>query len=698
MNKFRIQLLAACAVSSLAASAAQAQVALPAVELNAAGATTVGDVATRTLNCVGNPGAGLNPYGTNTNQLITIAPGSYVPAVPSGTNPAYDCATQEIQPDFEGKYIGTGSGAGKTMWSTFATNPPLSGAAGNINPFSGGPGNPSGWDHLQYAFSEAPASSTELNTYNTNAKVIANKAGAAIQVPFFVIPVSVAYNPIYGVKQTAGGPVNLTLNVKFQIAVNGTPSGGLKLSRVAYCKIFNGEITNWNDAQLRTLNSNTSLRDVANDPTTRFDGTLVGGVWNGEGAPIRLVGRADRSGGTDVFTRAMAAQCNGGQVTTNKFVKAAELLPYNNTSTIDIRRLRPDTRYYPAAPASNHSGPIQSLGGLVFDRVSDQICNWDQVNVTTAQCDATVAGPLISTPTPGLFLVADGASGVEEAIRTVVNNTMVTSAVDANIKLNGKIGYVGADFVMPVGGRSLHSAQLQKGNVATGTAYVMPSATNAAAAFGTVFPPQSVAASGAYDITDARTLGSVNPYIAIDAATNPATPISRANPLHWAAALYNPNVAITATLASPAAGYPITGSAFMLTYTCFKPAVAAVPGNNAKRFAMSEYVGLVFGKITKNSVNGVVSANTFKGTGTTGLGIISKSNTTVPSAGWQTAIWETFFRNSTQDGDPTAAVSKLGTLNLWVQDAAPTTASDVDAIQQATDQKSNSTCDANFGA
>lgn len=666
MKISRIQLLVACAASSFVATAANAQTAIPPVELRGAGATTVGDVAVRSLNCIGNPGAGLNQYGTNSNQLLTISTGLYSPTTPTATNPVLDCATQEIQPNFEGKYIGTGSGAGRQIWRTFATNPPLTGAAGNINPFGT-------WTNTQFAFSEAPAAVSDITAYNAAANNTTNGAGAAIQVPFYVIPIAFAYNPVYG----KNGAADMTFNVKVPASINGVVSGGLRLNRSAYCKIFNGEITNWNDAALRTLNSNQSLHDTVDDTLAR---------WTAEGAPIRLIGRADRSGGSDVFTRAMAAQCDTF-VATNKFDRAAELLPFDNTSAIDIRRLRPDTRYFPASSTSNFSGTVQSLGGLVYDRVTDNICLWSEVNATTARCDATLApgGVFTNTPTAGLFTVADGSSGVAEAIETTVNNTLINSTT-AGITLNGKFGYIGADFVKPVAGRNLFSAAVQAGALAS---YVMPSALNASAAFGTVLPPQATAGSGAYSTLDTRTLGANDPYLIIDPLTNPATPISRANPLHWAAALYNPNVPITSTLASPAKGYPVTGVAFMLTYTCFKPANPAVPGNNANRFGLVQFMASTFGKITRNSVNGSVSPNTFKGTGATSLGILSQSNTALPSAGWQNAITDTFLKKG-----PTA----LGALNLWIQDNYPTTALDTDGIVQATDQKSNPGCDPTKGA
>ena len=675
MKLSRIHLLTACAASTIVVSTAQASVLLPAHDLRAAGATTVGDVTVRSLNCVGNPGNHvpgdivnnrINKQGTNSGSLLTVEPGNFAPTTPTVANPAFNCETQEIQPDFEGQYVATGSGFGRQQWRLFTNQ--FTGLAGSINPFGT-------WTNVDFALSEAPADVTDITAYNANANSVTNKAGAAIQHPIFVIPVAFAYNPVYAKK----GAVDFKFNAKFPQLINGVTSGGIRLNKIAYCKIYNGEITNWNDPALQVLNGNQSLRDVA-DSSTR---------WASEGAPIRLVGRADRSGGSDVFTRAMAAQCNG-LVAVNKFAKAAESLPFDNTSTIDIRRLRADVRYFPGSSSSNFSGTVQSLGGLVYDRNTDVVCKWDEVNNTTKVCDAALApgGVFTNALTPGLFMVSDGTTGVAEAIETTVNNTLLTSTVDPTVQLNGKFGYIGADFVKPVPGRNLFAAALQKGATAT---YVMPSATNGSAAFGTVLPPQATAASGAYNTLDARTLGSINPALPVDPVTNPGVAVNRANPMHWANILYTAQTPTgpAPTLANPVNGYPVTGAAFMLTYTCHKPANPLVPGNNAGRFAMVNYVALLLGKNTKNSANTPVSANTFKGTGATALGILAQSNTAPLPGAWGNAVNDTFYKKG-----PTA----LGLLNLWIQDTLPTTAADVDNAVQATDSKSNPSCDANFGA
>ena len=687
MKLSKTHLLAACAVSTFTASAAQAQVLMPQVELRGGGASSVADIVPRSMNCVGRPGSGLNQLGDNTGALKTIATGLYSPTTPSATDPVVDCSgSYEIQPSFEAKYISTGSGTGRSMWYKFTTSN-LDGTTGKINPFGT-------WTNLQFAFSDSAISVTELGSYNNSASTAASAfnggAGAAVQVPFFVLPVAVAYNPVYGLK----GATELKFNVKVPGTINGVVAGGLRLNRAAYCKIFNGDIKNWNDAALKVLNSNVSLADPSD--TTRFAS---------EGVPIRLVGRADNSGTTDIFTRALATQCSGLTTTTLKFTKNAANLPYVTGGSIDISKLLSTSELNPGGlkadgtAGASYAGAFQSLSGFVWDKVGKKLCLYSEL--TSSLCTGTLTGQGLAAD--GLFLVADGSSGVAEAIlkNDAATNTSVVSAVDNTILLNGKVGYIGADWIVPVTGRSLFAAALQKG---TTTSYLMPSAINAAAAFGTgLLPPQTKASSGAFDTTDDRTVGASNP-LAIISGTNLATPLVRSNPLHWAAAIYNPN--ITNNLAAPLAGYPITGATYLLTYTCFKPAspgldgsgnpIPAFDGLNQKRFAIANYMGLMIGKVTKDSLNHAISANTFKGTGATSLGIIPGNNIAQPSAAWQTATYETFLKKSTQVSPTSATV--LGSLNLWIQDAAPSTTSDVDNTVQATDQKSNPGCDATKGA
>ena len=686
MTSSKINLLLACAASAIVSSAAQAQVALPTVELRGAGASSVQNVLVQTGNCIGRPGTGLNKLGVKDNTFKTIAPGKYAPAASTSaqpqaasTNPTVDCATSYvIQPNFQMKYISTGSGDGRTMWKNFASAGVLDGSTGQQNPFNATPTNPSEWGNLQFAFSDAPLSAAEKGTYDTNAKP---SAGNGIQFPLFVVPITFAYNPVYGKKTTGSTTVDLTFAVKVPGKINNVVAGGLKLSADAYCKIFNGEITNWNDPALKALNSSTSLMNSAD----------VAARWTNEGVPIRLVGRADKSGSTDIFTRALNAQC-GSHVTTNKFAKNAESLPFDNTSSIDIRNLDTTSLYYNLSPSSKFAGTIQSLSGLVSDK-NGKTCNYTELTSgicntgTTTTEFATASGNTINNYA-GLFLVASGSGNVAAAIlgNGSNSNVLLPSTYDSTITLNGRFGYVSSDNVVPAPSKLLHSAALQQGG--TGLTYKMPTPADALKAFGSALPPETTSASGAYDATDGRTLGSVDPFKAIDSVTNPATAVDRANPVHWGAVIYNPNT--SANLANPTLGYPLTGVTFMLTSTCFKPETGANPNVNAKRFGIVEMISLAFGQVTKDSSNFALSANTFKGTGTTVLGVITQANLGLVPTAWQNAIKDSFLKKPSS--------TTLAAKQLWIQDSLPTTASDLDATAAASDSHDNPTCPAGLGA
>lgn len=635
MHASKISLMAATALTIVAAPAAQAQIAFPAVDLHGAGATTVQTAVVTSLNCVGNPGNHVagdlinnreNKVGNNSGQLQTVVPGRFDPASPTTSSPAYDCETQEIQPDFQGKYVATGSGTGRAFWRSFSNQLPGT-TASNINPFGT-------WNNVQFAFSEAPVTASDLTTYNANANNATNKAGAAIQFPLYAVPVTFAYNPKYG---TRNG-VELTFNVKstYVATDNGNVIGGLRLSKSAYCKIVNGEITNWNDAALKTLNGNQSLMDLDDDATR----------WAEEGATIRLVGRLDRSGGTDVFTRHIAATCDP-YVTLNKFDKAAESLPFNPASTIDMRGFNGTSQYFPGVSAANVSGTNQSISGAFFNRVTQSI-------VTTQGVE-----------TPGLFMVADGSSGIRDALNFAPDRAS-THANGAGVLLNGKLGYIGADFVKPSAGSQLFSAALQQG---TGSTYLMANAKNATAAFGkgttAILPPQSTS-TGAYNELDTR----VNSVTGL--------PVNRANPLDWTDVLYsNP----ANTLANPSVGFPITGTAMFLTYTCFS--------DSPKRVGLVNFLALNFGKNTKNYLNQPVSSNLFKGTSTTTFGLLAQLALAPMPSAWQGAINETFLKKSTQSSNGVV----LGSRNLWIQSKLPKTQKDIDAASSL-----NPTCTAGAGA
>jgi len=691
MRNLKTTLLAATVLASVA-SPAYAQFAFPPVELNAAGATAPGDINVKVNKAIG---VDIN-YGTNSSAtLSTIAPADFLPTVPSAANPEHrTSAGDDIYnggATFTGRYVGTGSGFGRQIWRNFSGQNFL-GTNSSQNPFaqyssaSGASPIVGGWTNVQYALSETPARVSDITDYNADDSELATvngvantdidvsalaAAGPAIQIPLYVVPIAFAYAPSYGVN-SFGQAMNF--NVKSQVLVNSVATGGLRLTKADYCGIFNGAITNWNNAGIQVRNGNQPLYDPLTDSPSR---------WTSEGAPIRLIGRADSSGSTDVFTRAMAAQCNGITGVTNKFVKAAEGLPYDYSSSIDITTLRSSSPYKPAAVvtatlAAAVAGSTQSIGGVVFDK-NGLFCLAS--TLASNVCTSSLADP--GSTTSGLFTVADGSSQVALAILSSATASLTTKSFAgttfaSGVKINGKFGYVAADFVAPTPGRTLHAVAAQVG---TGTSYAMPTAANATSAFGTVLPPQSIASSGAFNTTDTRvvykdlTNVAVSGDTAADIAAKVET-VNRANPLHWANILYpaaydTSGAALATTpktLANPTAGYPVTGTTQILTYTCF-----STPG---KKHGVANYIQYIMGKVTKKNAAGgnpssiSLSANTFPGTGATTFGILAKSNVATVPAGWRTAIVETFLKQSTQASGGVT----LGGLNLWIQSAQPVTA------------------------
>lgn len=638
MVYLKSMLMAATVVAGSAASPAFAQqIPLPAPStpdgaLRGAGASSVQNVVARSFNCLS---AVDNQRGTSSSatSLTTLTEGVF-----NGTPPV-DCsvAADAVQTNVQGKYIATGSGFGRQVWRNFR-NDFVGGAtatAGVNNPFGT-------WSNVQFGFSDAGISTSDLGTYNTNA---APNGGAAISFPLYLLPVAIAYSSTYGTN-ASGQPMVFNAKGRGIAPAGGTPAAVLKLSKAAYCGIFNGTITNWNDPALKTLNSNISLHDTVNDTQAR---------WDADGAPIRLVGRLDRSGTTDIFTRHLAAVCNptnapgipartsaSGKVLaaavpaftgTNRFSNPAETLPYATSTGIDFRSIRSDTGYRVNNTASNLAGTTNSISGDYFNGTSI-------VNIGTG----SVAFPSTSGPssTPngnqgtGYFILADGSSRVASAI------TLAPDYQLGAVKINGKIGYISADFVNPsvdaIAG--LSAATLQVG-VST-TLYANPTAAAARSAMGTILPPQSDS-TGLFktDVADSRQVRPTSGSTLVAA--------TRDNPIAWTDVLYADN---SQTLANPAAGYPITGTTQVLLYTCYA-------GTN--REAMVSFLGWTLGQYTKNGSGAAAPKGLLNGTVPTTPGVLFQNNIGVVPANWTRAIVNTFLSNPT--AEPT-----LGAQNLWIQD------------------------------
>lgn len=578
LNKFA--LLTAVAVSALG-TAAQAQFAFPAADLHGTGATLPQNIITQSGNCYGlkaDLGFGVSAPNAATPPISLFDFDFNTPVADTLGN-RFNCAANSanasvvapnfgvgriVQPNVTVYYLSTGSGQGVTAFLNGRVSSNQNVSAGFANKAGDGDGY-SAFDGYQYSASETALSSTNLTAYNTAVinpfsrygtgttdpvtgansvpvgQTAANLFGPAIQIPFVIAPIAVAYAPVYAKERNNN--VSFINTYRFTVGrARPDGSGGLKLTRAQYCGIFNGTITNWN--QLPTSVVNKDINDVNLN-------------WATTGVPIRLVGRSETSGTTSVFTRAMAAQCTGLSVNTgvngtlpstpiiNKFGNSENRLPYDGVTTVA------NTAYTGAAGVVS---PTNSLSGAFFDKAT---------------------GVLNGLRAIGLFTVANGNDGVAAA----TNFHPDPAAVAGDRSFNGQIAYISPEQTLPAilfngaNGFGLNTANLQVNGV--GATFVAPDAKQAQAAFAGTQPPQSKGTAGAY---------------CTDVALCPAAYGDRANPLSW---VQGSDKAVSQ--AAPVKGYPMIGTSNVLTYTCF-----ATP---ARRQAINGYFATVVGKTTKDHNN-----------------------------------------------------------------------------------------------
>lgn len=593
----KITILAATTAISLVnagaafAAATPANNIIPAAALNGNGASSVANVLVQELNCFGgtNKPLGLNGTTTTTGGTVAIPDHVYTPTNPTAGNAVYDCGVKSVQDLVTGQYVSTGSGAGKNNWKNLSTNGDGGSNTGILgNPFTFG-------SNIQFAFSDSPIVASDISTYNTKALPT---AGAPIQIPMYVLPVAVAYSPVYGkIKDGAGAVHDLELQIKFPHA-DGT--GGLRMKRATYCAIFNGTITNWNSAALQADNGGQSLMDPADDAAR----------WTGAGVPIKLVGRFDNSGTTNIFSRHLGTVCG------SKF-----------------------------AAGGNDQLPATAKGTAVYDKTTGALTS--------------------GAETAGLFGLVSGSDGIAQT----VDLPAADPANPGDVTLNGRLGYVGADWVRPsdLSNSQLHSADLQIG---TSTKFAAANAVNAAAAFKGILPPQS-ATNGKYTTA---------------AATGQMTG-TRSNPLAWvfpATTTYTDKNGgqIPNPIAAPTAGYPIVGTTNMLLYTCY--------ASKDVRNALQNFMMLHLGKVTAddtlvstNKVPAKLMTSTTKGGNGLLLGALPRNGLAPLPTSFVTAIVETFLTKVTTGNNP-------GALNLYIQDKLQKKSTDALAA--------NPNCTTNVGA
>jgi ABC-type phosphate transport system substrate-binding protein len=208
--------------------------------------------------------------------------------------------------------------------------------------------------------------------------------------------------------------------------------------------------------------------------------------------PLQIVGRSDSSGTTSIFTRHLANVC--ATTPGNQYADGTTTLPAN------------------------------LIGG-----------NYDGNNVTGEQL--------------GKFTVAKGSGLVAKYV------AFLATPNPGQTLQWGKIGYLGADFVLPAvlvnqqNNYGLNSSDLKnssgKWKAATGQ--------NAITAFGSISPPQSDS-KGHYDLSS---------------CSGPSAHC-RAHPYDWVEPISK-----TSPLANPTAtgAYPLVGTTNMIAYTCYKTAL-----------------------------------------------------------------------------------------------------------------------------
>jgi ABC-type phosphate transport system substrate-binding protein len=433
------------------------------------GASVPAPYARQTFDCYAKP-TDLIIAG-NPPTLEQIAPFNYK------GNPPQDCATTHITTRETTYYISASAGTG--ILATFAHDPKLYGAIDGSGDF---------FPSLQFGMSTTPLISTDLNVYNnggteTQGKSSVNIAspgqvsctsgsnnpypnplqcyGPLVQFPFAITPIVFAYNAVYKkVLNSDGSETDYHFNLKY---ARSDGSGGLRLSPTTYCKIFNGEITNWNDPALTSDNGGQSLADP-NDPDT-FSVTL------------QIVGRSDSSGATSILSRHLANAC--ASLSGNQYTSGSSTLP------------------------SSLLGPTYNTSNPNYPPVSGETPG----KFTLAPNNSGVAQYVAFIATPGGSNPSNCSDGT------------------ACIQL-GRITYSGTDYVLPYVAETqqntynLNSATLQ--NVSGN--WEDPSASTAQAAYSGILPPQSTS-TGQYCAT-CTDFGYRNDPTAWVQSTSPSAPIA----------------------------------------------------------------------------------------------------------------------------------------------------------------------------
>lgn len=471
--------------------------------------------------------------GSGANEATFATPP--IPFFEYTGTPAQNCATTDYVENQLLVYASTGSGGG--IYAYYSHYPVRT---GDIDPTQTGVQS---FPTINYALSETALSQGNINVYN-NGGVIPGRpdapagrvaaAGAAtattgpypnpqynygnaIQFPILIAPVTIAYDPVYKKVRQADNSITSYSWVGGYNRQDGS-GPGLRLTQNLVCRIFNGQVTNWNDAELGRANRGiTAMKDPSDtDPLS---------------VPMQIVGREDSSGTTSLWTRFLAAACLGKPG--NAYATSTSRLPGTYTDSTG---------------ASQATGTTDLIGAV-----------WNKASPRNSGPQA-IYYPGNQAEEIGKYTLANGNDGVAAYIDFERSPTTNPGAR----LVQGRIGYVGPDFVKPAvdftgaNNFGLVTFDVQNAN----GLYRSPTSATASYAFGDLDPPES------------DDNGNFAPLAACS-STEEATRLAarcRNQPADWVEAADPSSV-----LANPEinAAYPIVGTTNMLLYTCYAQAGSA---------------------------------------------------------------------------------------------------------------------------
>jgi phosphate transport system substrate-binding protein len=441
MQKLKIRVLAStCALVAGTAAFAPNAFAYNAGDIFGGGASVPAPYARQTFDCYANP----------TQLIITGTPPTFqtIPPFNYTGSPPQNCATQHIVKNETTYYMSASAGVG--ILAAFSHDPTFFGYVDSQDSEY--------WPEVTFGMSTTSLVSADASVYNNGGIETEGKSsitiaapggepcnggkapypnplqcyGPLVQFPFAITPIVFAYNSTYEKVLINGNEVDYHFHITHK---NKDGSGGLRLSPTTYCKIFNGQITNWNDPAIYADNGKKSLRDPS-DPVSQAN-------WS---VPLQIVGRSDSAGATSILERHLANVC--ASLAGNQYTTGASTLP------------------------SSLLGPTYSTSNPNY--------------------------PPVSGETPGKFTLVSGNSGVAQYTAFTAtpggsNPSNCTSGTATACIQLGRITYSGSDYVLPwvletqQNAYSLNQATLQN---ASG-AWEEATPKSSLAAYTAIQPPQS---------------------------------------------------------------------------------------------------------------------------------------------------------------------------------------------------------------